>query len=87
MTPVSNEKENRELARLRWQCRRGALELDLLFNRFLDTGYQNLDATQRRAFNDMLTLDDTLLARYFNGIETPHDAAFRELVELIRRAD
>ena len=32
-----------ELARLRWKCRRGMLELDLLLRDFLDSGYQDLD--------------------------------------------
>lgn len=84
---MPSDEKDVELARLRWQCRRGALELDLLFERFLDGGYQKLSRDQKDTFIKLLELDDTLLARFFNGIETPDDTAFAELVDLIRRPD
>ncbi|MDJ0806588.1 MAG: succinate dehydrogenase assembly factor 2, partial [Gammaproteobacteria bacterium] len=35
--------DDAELNRLRWQCRRGMLELDLLLLGFLETRYPRLD--------------------------------------------
>ena len=48
-------------SRLRWRCRRGMLELDLLLNQFLDKGYQNLDTAQRNLLDEMLDYPDQLL--------------------------
>jgi len=43
-----------ELNRLRWHCRRGMLELDLLLEGFLDEGYTDLDDDGRRLFARLL---------------------------------
>ena len=37
-------------ARLKWACRRGMLELDVLFIPFVDEAYDDLPATQQRIF-------------------------------------
>ena len=42
--------EQERYRRLRWQCRRGMLELDLLLSRFLDAAYADLTKQQRRDF-------------------------------------
>jgi len=44
--------------RLRWHCRRGMLELDLLLVRFLETHFDRLDAAQLREFERLLALED-----------------------------
>ncbi|HEY8096338.1 MAG TPA: succinate dehydrogenase assembly factor 2, partial [Methylobacter sp.] len=36
-----------ELARLKWQCRRGTKELDFLLNRYLEAGYLAADQGER----------------------------------------
>ncbi len=47
--------------RLRWQCRRGMLELDTLLLAFLDTGYPFLPPAHQHAFAELLELDDMTL--------------------------
>ena len=47
-----------ELARLRWQCRRGTKELDFLLNRYLETGYLVADQGEREMFVALLELED-----------------------------
>lgn len=47
-----------DMGRLRWRCRRGMLELDMLLGRFLDEHYPHLDARQQHDFADLLELDD-----------------------------
>lgn len=47
-----------ELARLRWQCRRGSLELDLILEKYLETGYLVADDEEKARFVDLLKLDD-----------------------------
>ncbi len=78
--------EDREVLRLRWQCRRGMLELDLLLNRFLDTAFAELDAAQRVTFNRLLAYQDQILYDWFMGHAVPADAAIRDLLQRIRRA-
>jgi antitoxin CptB len=47
-----------ELAKLRWQCRRGMKELDLLLENYLATDYLLADDEQKKRFADLLTLED-----------------------------
>jgi antitoxin CptB len=39
-----------EQDRLRWCCRRGMLELDLLLNTFLENGLEDMDEHERSIF-------------------------------------
>lgn len=68
--------------RLRWQCRRGLLELDLLLTRFLDERYAALDPVDQVMFHDLLKQPDPVLLRWFQGQEVPPDR-FRILVNKI----
>jgi antitoxin CptB len=68
--------------RLRWQCRRGLLELDLLLSRFLEERYVALDPGGQEVFRDLLQQPDPVLLRWFQGQEQPPDR-FRELVKKI----
>jgi antitoxin CptB len=52
-----------ELGKLRWQCRRGSRELDLLLNRYLQTRYSSADEEQKARFIAMLKLDDSELLK------------------------
>jgi succinate dehydrogenase flavin-adding protein (antitoxin of CptAB toxin-antitoxin module) len=52
---VQSEPASRDHDRLRWHCRRGLLELDILLNRFLD---QHLSALSKQ---DLVELDQLLL--------------------------
>lgn len=76
--------EAEELRRLRWRCRRGMLELDILLQRFLDQGYTRLDEHQRQAFNDLLELPDNTLLAYLNKQEQPEDARLLDLLTAIQ---
>ena len=73
-----------ELNRLRWHCRRGMLELDLLLEGFLDEGYAALDEDGRRLFARLLDYPDQVLIDWFMGNSVPGDAATRALVTRIR---
>ncbi|MDD5578269.1 MAG: succinate dehydrogenase assembly factor 2 [Methylobacter sp.] len=50
-----------ELSRLRWQCRRGSLELDLMLEKYLATGYLVADDKEKARFVELLKLDDAEL--------------------------
>jgi antitoxin CptB len=56
-----------ELARLKWQCRRGTKELDFLLNRYLETGYLEADQQERALFVGLLGIEDDVLVRVLVG--------------------
>ena len=47
-----------ELAKLKWQCRRGMKELDLLLENYLATDYLLADAAEKARFVALLQLED-----------------------------
>ncbi|MEY3788758.1 MAG: hypothetical protein RIQ94_1157 [Pseudomonadota bacterium] len=52
-----------KLAKLKWQCRRGMKELDLLLENYLATDYLLADTAEKARFSELLQLeDDELLA-------------------------
>lgn len=52
-------------SRLRWRCRRGMLELDILLNEFLDKQYTELSIEQKNIFDQVLEYPDQLLYDLF----------------------
>lgn len=48
----------KELARARWRCRRGLLELDIILQRFMDRHYTQLDKSALQEFEALLSLSD-----------------------------
>lgn len=70
--------------RLRWQCRRGHLELDLLLHAFLERYYRKLDAEERQALQRLLSYPDETLWSWFHGTESVTDRELAALVERIR---
>ena len=75
-----------ELARMRWKCRRGMLELDLLLKAFLEQGYQDLDDRAQQRFDEMLNYPDAVLLEWLMGRIRPTDKDVAQLVEKIRSA-
>jgi antitoxin CptB len=70
------------LGQLRWRCRRGMRELDVLLTRYLDEAYPTAPPPQQQAFRQLLDCPDPLIHAYLLGRETPHDSV---LVSLLRR--
>lgn len=75
-----------ETRRLRWQCRRGMLELDHLLAGFLDVGYGELSSAQRIAFARLLSEEDQRLSDWLLSRAVPPDPALRELTRRIVEA-
>ncbi|MEN8762631.1 MAG: succinate dehydrogenase assembly factor 2 [Thiogranum sp.] len=75
-----------ELARMRWKCRRGMLELDLLLRDFLDSGYQDLDETGQQLLDRILDYPDAVLLEWLMGRIRPTDKDVAQLVDKIRSA-
>jgi antitoxin CptB len=76
--------EPEEGKRLRWRCRRGILELDLVLGAFLDQHYAHLSRDEQEAFARLLTLPDPTLLAYVHGLQEPDDNELRNLVRKLR---
>ena len=48
----------RELSKLRWRCRRGLLENDLLIEKFFNCHQSTLTVSQAKGLNDLMDLSD-----------------------------
>ena len=72
--------------RLRWACRRGLLELDIIFGCFLDTAYEKLSMDEKVIFQNLLLEADQTLLGYFMGQENPEDPEIIRVIEKVRLA-
>ena len=84
MTPRDSEDIELEIRRLRWQCRRGMLELDFLLERFLDERYPHASAAERTAFQELLSLQDPVLNEWLVTASSAPEPEFQEIVSRIR---
>jgi len=73
-----------DLDRIRWQCRRGLLELDLVLAAFLERYLDRLDAQQLEIFKELLEQPDNNLLDLVMGRVEPVDARCRSVLELMR---
>ena len=74
----------KELERLRWRCRRGLLELDIVLGRFIEQCYAELDEAQRAAFDALLDMPDTVLWDMVAGRQEAAQNEQQALLEKIR---
>ena len=75
-----------DLGRIRWQCRRGLLELDLILERFSRAHLERLDARQLELFAELLAFPDNDLLGLVMGRSAAADSRYEELVRLLRAA-
>jgi len=71
---------------IRWRCRRGMKELDVLLDRYLASGYALLSESERRLFASLLSAKDPELFAWLCGRSEPGNGEFRTLVRRIRAA-
>ena len=68
-------------SRLKWKCRRGLLELDLVLNDFIEKHLQEKDL---HALNDLLELEDNDLWDIVSGRSDRYDARHGGIVARLR---
>ena len=69
--------------KLRWKCRRGMLELDIILLGFFEKHYDNLNEAEKNQFARLLEVDDTLLFAWFMESEQPDDLEVKAMVSKI----
>jgi antitoxin CptB len=70
--------------RIRWRCRRGMLELDLVLGAFCDRYLEKLQPSHINVLRALLERPDPQLLDYVMAHEEPEDSCERELVALMR---
>ena len=73
-----------EADRIRWHCRRGMLELDLVLAAFLERHFDSLGPRRLATLRRLLELPDPELFDLVMGCGQAEGAEERELVALIR---
>jgi antitoxin CptB len=69
------------VAKLRWRCRRGMRELDVLLERYLDERYPSAPASEQRAFEALLELPDPELFAYLLKRVAPANPEWADVIE------
>jgi len=73
-----------QMQRLRWQCRRGLLELDVLLRHYLEHQFVLASEMEQAQFEQLLQQqDDQLQAWLLEGVEP--DPAFSVIVATLRQ--
>ena len=73
------------LHRMKWRCRRGLLELDIVLERFVGC-YGTLDTQQKMVFDILLDMPDTQLWDMIGGKLPAADEDQRKLLAMINAA-
>ena len=73
--------------RLRWQCRRALLELDIVFKRFWERLGDGMDEATEAALARLLEMEDHDLWELISGRGTTDDPQLKGLVERLRGLD
>lgn len=72
------------LARVRWNCRRGMLELDVLLENFFDQHYQHLTSAEQQLFEKLLLCADQDIYGWLMGKQKPENKELENIVMRIR---
>ena len=70
--------------RLKWKCRRGLLELDLVLDRFLKHEAGRLQESELMRLNQLLDLPDIDLWEIVSGRSDRYDPALEDVVVRLR---
>jgi len=73
-----------EYSKLKWRCRRGMLELDILLNTYLDKNYNTMSTQQGAVFSEVLDYPDQVLFDLLLGNMQSSDANVSRLISEIQ---
>ncbi|TDJ33639.1 MAG: hypothetical protein E2O56_03510 [Gammaproteobacteria bacterium] len=77
--------DENELKALRWRCRRGMQELDILLSRFLERDFADQAEPVQEAFRGLLDSEDDVLWDWLSGRAQPDDEELRDVVRRVRQ--
>ena len=71
-------------SKLRWRCRRGVKELDIIFETYLTHHYDSADPTEQLKFSELLELEDPALLAMLIGNTNPTETQQLNLIKKLR---
>ena len=71
--------------RLRWQCRRGLKELDVLLEPFMEEHYRDLPEDEQQLFRRLLEQEDVDLLAWFMQYLRPEDSDLERMIHVVLR--
>ena len=74
----------KELDRVRWRCRRGMLELDIVLQRFVDKHYTQLNEIELQQFDTLLNLPDNDLWDMITARKEIGDIKLQPMLRLLQ---
>jgi antitoxin CptB len=77
---------SRELGKLRWRCRRGMKELDLLLLRYVEEQYREASSAHQEAFRALLEAPDPVIYAYCLGGERPASPLLSSVIQRITQS-
>jgi len=69
------------LAQLRWRCRRGLRELDVLLMNYFDNYFVKSTPDRQTAFVSLLEMQDPEILTYLTGSAKPRDPAIVDIIQ------
>ncbi|MFW0039231.1 MAG: succinate dehydrogenase assembly factor 2 [Coxiella endosymbiont of Dermacentor silvarum] len=72
-----------EVRKIKWKCRRGMLELDILLEKFYENQFLTLTPEEKKLFNCLLDEPDPLLYDWLFGHNISSDPQFHSLIKKI----
>lgn len=81
---VTDKDSEDKLAKVRYHCRRGMLELDVMLQHFCDSSYVKLTPEKQQLFEDLLEEADQDLFKWLIGAEVCSTARFQDMLLVIR---
>ena len=79
---MESPQQHNIFAKLRWACRRGMLELDVLLGNFLNDRYAMLTDTDKIYFAELLNMPDPELFAWLMGHEIPSKSEWIHLIKM-----
>jgi len=88
-TSTNNTNNNVEddliiLSKLRWHCRRGVKELDVVLTNYLNRYYLKSDKQKQEAFVELLKIEDPILMSLVMGHTKTEDPIKNQLLDKIK---
>jgi antitoxin CptB len=75
------------ITKLRWRCRRGMRELDVVLERYLERRYAWAPPAEQDAFEALLDLPDPQLLAYLMRREMPNDSGWVDVIAKLAPLD
>ena len=83
---LENEDIVKEIPRLKWLCRRGVKELDIIMSHYLEYSYLSATESEQKAFRELLEIEDPILFLLVVGKEKSADIDQDKLLSKLRKA-